>query len=259
MPDFDYVQRDELETLAQALHGLDLDERQRKAQIHLTEQFLRLLTKQDNLIDLNERIGHRPGWSGPAPTATQQQDLFEATQDFFQTYYATLSALFAFLNRLPKFTAKYGRPNHQSTAKAINWLRTLTLLPFMDKCADRLEEARAFRALLDHPGGTQPYDWATSKLGHHEDLELAIFGSGTAPDGASVGGYYGQGEWHFVAPYYGLVVNALWNASSGLLAAAGRFYRQPEPGSAFRRNPLWRWAERPMPTLPTGIDDPRLN
>lgn len=231
----------------------------------MTEQFARLLKKQEHLIEVNEKIGYRPGWKTPTPTATQQQRLFEATQDLFQTYYAALAAMVAFLNRLPKFTAKYGHPSHNSTAKAIIWMRSLAELPFLahmpflEENADCLEEARAFRAVLDHPGGTQPYDWSTTKVGHHDDLMLTLFGDGKAPVGATAGPtLIGQGEWHFTAPFFGNVVSALFNMFSLLMAMTGRLYRPRERGQAFVSDPIWGWSERPMPTLPTGVDDPRL-
>jgi hypothetical protein len=134
--DFHWVEHEELDHLCGVFDSWALDDRQSRARIHMTEQFARLLTKQEHLIELNDSIGPRRGWKGPAPTATQQQRLFEATQDRFQTYYATLSSIVAFLNRLPEFTAKYGHPSHNSTAKAIAWMRTLTTLPFLEQTTD---------------------------------------------------------------------------------------------------------------------------
>jgi hypothetical protein len=87
---------------------------------------------------------------------------------------------------------------------------------------------------------------------------LILFGDGKAPLGAAAEPWLGMGEWHFRAPFFGNVVSALFNIFTGLMAMAGRLYRPQEPGQAFAHGPIWWWAERPMPTLPTGVDDPRL-
>jgi len=255
--DFQWVSQDELESLSRSFARWDLDTRQHVARVHMTEQFLRLLNKQERLIELSQNVAYRTISALRTPTAGEQQDIFEATQDFYLTFYTAFQAMVSFLNRLPKFTRKYGNVPHLSTGRAIKWARDLDV-PLVANLCDVLDAARSFRAILDHPGGAQPYDWATSKLNYHGEVEVILFGEGKPPVGAVAESYLGEGDWHFVAPFFGNTVNAFWNLFTAVIGLAGRLYVRQSPGASFSRSPLFVRVERERPTLPTGIDDPRL-
>jgi hypothetical protein len=110
-----------------------------------------------------------------------QQALFSATHDFYQTYYSALSAFASFLTRFKK---ELGEVPHASMSKFLNWLDSIAM--FKEATIPLLQEARQFRALMDHKQSHQPYDWATQNLDGM--VRIALHGppnaNGAVPDGA---------------------------------------------------------------------------
>jgi hypothetical protein len=191
----------------------DFNAPQRQAARHLRESMHRLLRYRDRLDEIRNTFPVSAVSGLFRPTSEQQHRLFDATQDFYQTFYATLSAWAGFLARV------YGKlgpttPPTASMKQFIEWLSAEQ--PIFEELgyADELEDARRFRTILDHSGQAQPFDWATHDAGReHPTVYISLFGpssrAGRGPIGSSSGGPIGDNGWYFIAPDEVSVANCL--------------------------------------------------
>lgn len=183
------------------------------ALLDLEGALLRLLKKRDAVE--SARRGFAPASSlvtDDYPANLTQETLFEATQDFFLTFYATLSSFASFFSRFNKELGS--NVPHRSNQKFIDWLRPFAL--FREEAIPLLEEARNFRTLLDHKADHLPYEWGT--VDAQGLVRIILHGpassKGVIPDGAmrELAGLdrlpEGHG-WTFVAPDEDLVVAAM--------------------------------------------------
>lgn len=183
----------------------DLDPRQRQAARHLRESMYKLLRYRDRVDAVRETFSANALTGQVSPTAKQQHDLYDTTVDFFQTFYVAVSAWASFFVRIAGDLGT-NSPSANSVAKLIGWMtRPQPRLSAIDTAhGDVLESARAFRALIDHPSGSQPFDWASFDDGSGAVVRVMLFGpkrSGSIPPGASDGdGPLGEAGWAFLAP-----------------------------------------------------------
>lgn len=179
----------------------------------LHEGLNRLISKRDGVEEIRRRlipVGTLAQGGPPAPSL--QQELFDATHDFFQTYYSTLSTFPRFLNR---FRDIVGDVPHASNQRFLEWLSKWALWPAT--VIPLLESARLFRTALAHPASFPTFDWAT--VDDNGDFRAFLHGlprrNGGIPEGATprLEGQWpdvpAEHSWTFVAPDEDLVAWAL--------------------------------------------------
>jgi len=146
-------------------------------------------------------------------TADERRRLQESALQFFQTYYGTLSAWSGFLVRV---ASKVGlsTPPTSSMSRFIDWLSgDLGWGSLPSSRTEAMQAARRFRAIFDHPGQFQPFEWDIfrDQPGMVQRLRLYGPGRGAVPDGAteSSGPLAAEGGWSFIAPGVFDVTNAV--------------------------------------------------
>lgn len=188
----------------------DLTDNQRLASQHFGESLLRLIRHRDGL-EAHQRGFGRNSFGFPDPTYEQRNLLFDMTQNYFQTFYATLSALIAFCNVLP--TSLIGSPPFSSMARSIEWIAQSNISIGEDAHVDEnLRAARLFRTILDHAPQNPPFDWITAGVDTPFDVRVVLHGressSGRIPDGA-VRHPDHPDQWSMAAPDVNDVTNAV--------------------------------------------------
>ncbi|MFN3707254.1 hypothetical protein [Microcella sp.] len=163
---------------------------------NLYEAIARLRRKLDSIEELRQRFPkHHREQGGIEPH--QQLELFEATEAFFLTHYSVLSTLAAATARFPPV---FGQPPTASMSKFVEWLNARFEAPGH---FDILQQARAFRAVLDHPDQHQPYGWRTVT---HEGgpIRVVLFGPassrGAVPLGSVKHTFRDGPGWDYIAP-----------------------------------------------------------
>lgn len=186
---------------------------EKAALLELEEGLRRLIKKRDGVEAARRSfMPASPMDRRTHPKSEDQEALFDTTQDFYLTYYATVSAFASFLSRFSN-ELRNNIP-HRSNQKFLKWLREFALFP--DISIPLLEEARQFRALLDHKASHQPYEWSTA--GVEGWIRIILHGpagqNGAIPEGAmnELAGLDRLPEghtWTFVAPDEDQVLSAL--------------------------------------------------
>ncbi|CAN5317337.1 hypothetical protein BH09ACT5_BH09ACT5_01280 [soil metagenome] len=172
------------------------------------------------------------------PSDAVQVDLYEATQDFYLTFYSTLSSFASFLKRFGKELG--GDVPHRSNSKFIDWLEPRAL--HSDISIPLLQEARQFRSLLDHKADRLPDWWGTANVEGFVRIFLhgPPLASGALPDGAMPrlpDQELPEGhEWTFVAPDEDRVLSALAIQLNAFIPVIGA-HRQDDHRS---RTCLWK-------------------
>jgi hypothetical protein len=167
-----------------AIHHNTLDDRQRRAILALG-QSLGQLVRHRNAIEAARRtfipVSKLDGRRKPSPT--EQQGLFDATKDFYLSFYSAVSA---FAGVVKRFQSIFGEVPHRSNERFLEWLRDFALF---DEHWDTLRSARDFRTLIDHPASKQPFEWGLAEDGDGQ-LRAMLHGpagqSGNIPDGAEL-------------------------------------------------------------------------
>tara|TARA_B100000519_G_scaffold151188_1_gene132134 strand:+ start:987 stop:1859 length:873 start_codon:yes stop_codon:yes gene_type:complete len=190
----------------------NVETRHHTVAIELGEAFMRLIAKRDAVE--NARRAFIPVSSLPTdelPSDTVQKALFDATHDFFQTYYSTLSAFASFLTR---FRNELGDVPHGSNTKLLAWLEKRSLLT--SESMPVLGSARQFRALIDHRAQHQPFTWGTEA--RRGGARIFLHGPGSSSGGIPEGAMQTVPEeaelpddhiWVFPAPDEDRVLSAL--------------------------------------------------
>ena len=176
---------------------------QQQSLLNCWEGIHRFADSRDRLEDLRRRYpknhdeidGIKPG---------QQHDLFEATEAFFARYYATISRIAALTTR---WSPVFSQTPVGSMAKFIKWLERRFDAPGYFSPA---EDARRFRAVLEHPEQHQEYAWMTVTIGGGP-MHIALYGpassSGAIPEGAAAKHLDDGPGWDIAAPYENFVFN----------------------------------------------------
>lgn len=210
----------------------NINDQERRAITDLCESLHRLIEKRDRVQTARRAFAPASSFGASStPDARAQQELFDATHDFFQTYYSTLSS---FAGVLTRFRDEVGRDVQVgSMAKFIQWLKPHAL--FAHEAIPLLEEARAFRALLDHKASHQPVDWSTMEDGVL--VRAAFHGrasrSGVIPTGARLRSEAdkelpGDDDWIFIAPDEDRVLAALAVQLNAVFPRIQRHRHNPE-------------------------------
>ena len=181
-----------------------VSDKEGRALADLDEALRRLVGKRDSVE--TARRAFMPASSldtEPRPRDDVQVALYEATQDFYLNFYAALSS---FVSALTRFKDALGEVPHTSNQKFLVWLETYALMP--EIAIPLLQEARQFRAVLDHKASHQPYEWGTTST--ESGTRVMLYGessrSGSIPDGALrvIDGldpdFPEDTSWTFVAP-----------------------------------------------------------
>jgi len=179
---------------------------QEQAADHLEESLLRLFEKRDELQMARGALSPVSiFYPESRPTRRQQNRLFTATADFFQSYYAAVSAFISFVKR---HSDVFGDAPHNSVAKFIKWYQPHALFP--DQTIPLLESARAFRALLDHSASHQPYNWHTVDIAPGFST-IVLIGPAERDTQVPAGAEMDEEkpEWSFIAPDEDLICWAL--------------------------------------------------
>lgn len=179
---------------------------QKQAADHLEESLLRLLEKRDELqLARGAFAPVSVYYPESRPTRRQQNRLFAVTADFFQNYYSAVSAFTGFIKR---HADVFGDAPHNSVARFLKWYETRALFP--EGTIPLLEDARAFRALLDHSASHQPYNWHTVDVSPGF-CRIVLVGSAErqaqVPPGAEMD--QEEAKWSFIAPDEDLLCWAL--------------------------------------------------
>lgn len=147
----------------------------------------------------------------------QQRYLFDKTSGFFLSFYSALSALAGVAVRFQnELSRDLGNPPSRSNAKFLAWLRPASMLATHFAI---LEEARAFRAILDHKASHQPYEWGTTVDASNGLIHAMVHGpsnrDGRIPPGAfpldldDDAEFPAEHTWAFVAPDEDVVLTLL--------------------------------------------------
>lgn len=188
---------------AHAFTHWESSEAQQRTMTDVEESFKNLLQKRDKLQAARGAFGPVSVYY-PKTQATpgQQEALFNASQDFFQTYYSAVSALLSLIRRHAK---TFGEAPTRSVAKFLTWWQPKGL--FMEEAYPLLEKARSFRAMLDHKESHPPYTWHT--INDPSLTKIILVGSPNANGAIPNGAMPFQGGWGVIAPDEDLVVSAL--------------------------------------------------
>ena len=166
----------------------------------LDASFKRLMEKRDQLQMARGPFGPVSIYYPEAhPTHRQQENLFHATLDFFNAYYAAVSA---FSTLIKRHRNVFGDSPNNSVSKFLTWWKPKGL--FMDAAHPILEAARAFRAMFAHAESRPAYNWHTAV--DQGLTKIVLIGQGKVPEGAEP---YEADTWAFLAPDEDLVVSAL--------------------------------------------------
>lgn len=195
-------------------HGNSTDG-QKQTMTDLEESLKSLLLKRDQVQSARGAFGQVSFYyPNTHPTPRQQEALFNATHDFFHTYYSAVSALLSVIRR---HTSTFGEAPTNSIAKFLTWWKPKGL--FMDQAYPLLEKARAFRAMLDHKESYPPYTWHTAD--HNGLTKIMLVGSPNAKGGIPEGTAKHPKGWAIMAPDEDLVVSALAVQLNALIPEIG--------------------------------------
>ena len=186
---------------------------QRQAARHLRECMYRLLRHRDQADTVRKSFTTNAVTGRPQPSAEQRIQFHDATLQFFQTYYGTLSAWSSLLVRVAS-KLRLNLPSTNSMKGFIQWLGGRSgWLPIAESRLEVMETARQFRALFDHPGQFQPFEWDIfeDEPGFVERVPLYGPTRGALPEGAlpRSGPLAAQDGWSFIAPGIFDVTNAI--------------------------------------------------
>lgn len=181
----------------------EANEGQKRTITDLEESLKSLLQKRDRLQAARGAFSRVSVYYPRAhPTPRHQDMLFSATHDFFHTYYSVVSAMLSVIRR---HSYVFGEAPTRSISRFLIWWKAKGI--FMDEAYPLLEEARAFRAMLDHKESHPPYTWHTADDSGLTKIFLVgpSSSSGSIPDGT----FPFQGGWGFLAPDEDLITSAL--------------------------------------------------
>ncbi|QDW28615.1 hypothetical protein FFF93_001555 [Arthrobacter sp. KBS0702] len=181
----------------------------------LEESLKSLLQKRDLIQTARGAFGPVSVYYPNAhPTPRQQEALFNATHDFFHTYYSAVSALLSVIRR---HADTFGEAPTHSIARFLTWWKPKGL--FMEDAYPLLEKARAFRAFLDHKESHPPYTWQT--VDNNGLTKIMLVGSPNAKGGIPEGTAKHPTGWAIMAPDEDLVVSALAVQLNALIPEIG--------------------------------------
>lgn len=187
-----------------------LEPRQQVAARDWEESLRRLVRQRDLVQDARRAYFNASSFERWPISQKTMHRMFDATHDFYLTFYAALSAFASFLTR---FGEAFGNVPSRSNSQFIAWIGKNGFFP--EVVAPVLEEARRFRTLIDHKASEQPFSWDTADV---EGLPRVVLHgpvnqNGRIPDGAipSVDdpAFSPEHDWFFVAPDEDLVLSAL--------------------------------------------------
>jgi hypothetical protein len=219
-----------------AFEGLSFNQFEAQALRGFFEEMENLLDALDGLQSVRSQCDKSPITGWPAPTEKQRRLIYNRTKNYFDTYYGALSHLSSVVSR---FSKVFGGKAFSDNAKFVRWMKDFVGLPYEESGRDNtfffLENARLFRALLNHPQQFPVLDWSTETSYNYRVPRLVLHGpesrSGVIPNGSSRANLpWVNAAWRFDAPPEVSVTNSLANAAVSVLAAvlADRL-----PGSTF--------------------------
>ncbi|WP_419817415.1 hypothetical protein [Glaciibacter flavus] len=188
------------------------------------ESIHRFADNRDHMEQLRrESPKHHDPVDGIQPE--HQHAIYEATEAFFARYYLTISRVAALTTR---WSGVFGQPPVGSMAAFIRWLEGRFEAPGY---FSPLEDARRFRAVLEHPEQHQEYEWMTATVGQGP-VHVVLYGpasrTGAIPNGASPKQFADGPGWDMAAPYENFVFNntalalhaCLWQINQSLSSEA---------------------------------------
>lgn len=215
------------------------NEKQQQTITALSESLYTLLRKRDQIQSARGVFGPVSIYYPNAhPTPRQQEDLFEATQEFFSAYYSAVSN---FASLIKRHWNVFGDAPHGSISKFLKWWKDNGL--FMDEAYPLLESARAFRAMLSHTEAHPTYDWQTLK--DEVFTKIILVGAPNEKGKIPAGTEPCEDKWYLVAPDEDLIVSAL---AVQLNAAIPAIQGSTEDGIANEMRCTWQ-----LPATPDDI------
>jgi hypothetical protein len=141
---------------------------------------------------------------GTGISGEQRHELYQETESFFFRSYKTISQVAALTTRWPTV---FGQTPVGSMAKFIPWLeKRFSAYGYFSP----LEDARRFRALVEHPEQHQAYEWTTVTV-CGGPIHVVLFGpasrSGWIPLGSVAKPMEDGPGWDIAAPYENFVFN----------------------------------------------------
>jgi len=202
----------------------------RQALFTLGESLSRLSKHRDNLNTVRNRIPKHHGPVGGV-TPTQQAQLVIASDAFFQSFHAAMSALVHFCSAFP---AVFGQPPQQSFLKFVKWLASRVGIPH----GGILYSSLQYRSLIDHPEAYPARDWKTVTM-YGGPVQVVQFGeaarNGAIPSGSTPQNFADGLGWDYVAPYENYVFTLFSMAVRPVLWKARDWLLELEPTPSFSR------------------------
>lgn len=135
----------------------------------------------------------------------EQHHFHQETEAFFARYYSTISRVAALTTR---WSGVFGQTPVGSMATFIKWLeKRFNAYGYFSP----IEDARRFRAILEHPEQHQEYEWTTATVGGGP-IHVVLFGpasrNGSIPLGAAAKKMKDGPGWDIAAPYENFVFNS---------------------------------------------------
>jgi hypothetical protein len=208
-----------------AFEPLSFNEFEAQALRGFLEEMENLLDALYGLEDVRNQCDKSPLTGWPAPTEKQRRLIYNRTKNYFDTYYGALSHLSSVVSRFSKI---FGGKAFSDNAKFVRWMKDIVGLPYEGTGRDNtfffLEQARLFRALLNHPQQFPILDWSTETSYDYQVPKLVLHGpesrSGVIPKGSSRANLpWVKAAWRFDAPQEASVTNSLANAAVSILAS----------------------------------------
>ncbi len=151
----------------------------------LIEALRHLIARQQAMDECRRKFGvSKTGHEQPTPS--QQQELFDLTKMYFESYYSAMGHV---LSVVARFSGVFGQVTYTEITPFLKWLSKRS--PYMSHGEfEELERARLFRAIIGHPQQFPAVDWATSvDVGTREHTYITLFGpesrKGVIPPGST--------------------------------------------------------------------------
>ncbi|WP_146200254.1 hypothetical protein [Kocuria rosea] len=197
----DLLSHDNVNSLVMPLYSLDIDEKQQRNLQNCAESLGRHIGRRLKL-ERGAGIG-APIGVVEIPSGEAQHMIYDLYESYYQGTYKTLSVLAALADA---FNQVFGNMPTRSMKKFLDSVQNKE--ESLIGACQVLEKARQYRTLLDHPAGTQAFNWITHNKYDGRGIVVLHYGlssrTGNIPEGADsvvLGNFPVRADWVFDPPY----------------------------------------------------------
>ncbi|MFJ4759188.1 hypothetical protein ACIP1V_00005 [Kocuria marina] len=197
----DFLSHENVNALIMPLYSLDISEKQQHNLQNCAESLGRHIGRRLRL-ERGAGIG-APLGVVEIPSGEAQHMIYDLYESYYQGTYKTLSVLAALTDA---FNQVFGNMPTRSMKKFLDSVQNEE--ESLIKACQLLEKARQYRTLLDHPAGTQAFNWITHNKYDGRGIVVLHYGmssrTGNIPEGAvpvGLGNFPVQADWVFDPPY----------------------------------------------------------